>query len=202
MCGGALGKQVNRPLDPVRAFKCLRFLCSLAVGLLYDGLDGQRYIVHHQWFIVKETDSYSPCSEKNGTANGKLVHAPIRPGNTVLNWQASTPTDEAVSRFEAPKSTVPLRPITHQLSRQSSLISTNHFLSLHVSHSPYRFLVLQPVLQFPTHPYQCFGRIQEAHQERPTSTSPRHRVSILQLSKCHSRCSSAATPRDRSVPKK
>ena len=84
----------------------------------------------------------------------------------------------------------------------------NHFLirpthtPLHVSTSPYGFLVFQSGLQLPTHPHQCFGRIQEAHKERPTQTPPRHQTSILQLSQCHSCCSSPATPRARSVPNK
>ena len=82
-------------------------------------------------------------------------------------WFAPYPARMASPLYHLP---TPSRPFVYQLAICSPT---------HVSHSYYGFLVLQPVLQLPSHPYQCFGRIQEAHKERPTSTSPRHRASIL-----------------------
>ena len=89
-----------------------------------------------------------------------------------------------------------------RFNSQSLLIRTTTRSPLHVSLSIYAVLVFQSGLQLPTHSHQCFGRIQEAHEERPTQTPPRHKASILQLSQCYSCCSSAAARRARSVQKK
>jgi len=102
-----------------------------------------------------------------------------------------------------------LRPVNYSplpylspTNSQSLSYTNNYSLSPYVSHSPYRFLFLQPSLQLPTDYQQRPGHLQEAHQERLTRTPPRHRPSIVQFSQCHSCSSSAATPRARSVPKK
>jgi hypothetical protein len=149
-----------------------------------------------------------------GTVTGKLrpasvsvgsrVYAGHGPGNTVLSLAGPILALRHYRGSVAPCELSSALPPTNAStsSRSSSLISTSYCSSLHVSHSPYRFLVLQPILQLPTDPHQCFGHIQEAHKERPTCTPPRRRASILQHSQCHSCCSSAATPRARSVPKK
>jgi hypothetical protein len=101
----------------------------------------------------------------------------------------------------APSELLPL-PYHLQTPNRPLLYQQSIYPPLHVSHPPYGFLVLQPSLQLPADHHQRFGRIQEAHEERPTCTSPHHRAPILQFSQYHSRRPSAATPRARSVPKK
>ena len=118
---------------------------------------------------------------------------------TILRPQWPTDSDsEAVLR---PVNCSPPPTNSLPLSRYIRFNKPFIYSSLHVSHSPFGVLVLKPILQFSTNSHQCSGRIQEAHQERPTCAPPCHQASILQLSQCHSCCSSPATPRSRSVPK-
>ena len=122
-------------------------------------------------------------------------------GGTV--WLVRALIHHVLRRWAVLREPFPFAPSYHQptlhhpLSHKQTIDSRFHFSR----RSSYGLLVLKFVLQLPTNHQQRFGRIQEAHKERPTCTSTRRQTPILQHSQRNSRRPSAANPGARSVPK-